>query len=163
MTLPSKRGLIIATIVSVGLIVLAANLQPQPLRFWVLISGWPLLAWCIWMWSYNLPEKSPYKNGFGPVLIFLILAGAFGWRGLYVSFRLVLEPSGKHLYSFLTSKMFLASAAVYFASVCVFYRGQLRELQEDLGYCRQRIQWNLDDIDKLRQPEEPDQPQAPTH
>ena len=163
MILVRKYGLVIATVLSVGLLVLAANLQLQPARFWLLISGWPLLAWCIWIWSFNLPENSPYRGGFISALVFVFFAGAFG-RGLSPLFNLVFEPSGKHLYSFLTSKMFLASAAIYFATVCVFYRGQSQELQEDLQHCRQMLQWNLDDMDKLRQPEGPDKPEEPpTH
>jgi hypothetical protein len=158
-----KRGLIVATAVSIGLLVLAANLQPQPVRFWLLISGWPLLAWCAWIWSLNLPENSPYRGGFLFALFYLIVLGVIG-RGLNPFFSLVFDPSGKHLYSLLTSKAFLGSAVVYFASVCVFYRGRLQETQEDLRYCRQMLQWNLDDADKLRQAEELDRPEErPTH
>lgn len=145
-----KHGLVIATLVSVGLIVLAANLQPQPARFWLLIFGWPLLAWCAWIWSFRLPENSPYRGGFIPV-VFVFFAGAFG-QGLGAFFNLVFEPSGRHLYSFLTSKVFLASGAIYFASTCVFYSITLQETQEDLRYCRELLERSSDEAEKQPPP-----------
>ena len=138
-----KHGLAITTGVGLGLIVLAANLQPQPARFWLLISGWPLLAWCAWIWSFRLSENNPYRGGFVLALMFVFFVGAFG-RGLSAFSNLVFEPSVNHLYSFLTSKLFLASAAIYFGSTCGFYRGRLQEVQDDLRYCREMLGQSLD-------------------
>lgn len=112
----------------------------------------------MWAWFGSLPEKSPYRGGFIPVLVFLFFAGAFG-RGLSAFFNLVFEPSGKHLYSFLTSKAFLSSAIVYFASTCVFYGIALQETQEDLRVCREMLARTLDEADEFRRIErEGDEP-----
>ena len=70
------------------------------------------------------------------VVVFFLLA-AWG-RGLDDNlFNVFLDPSGKHLYSFLTSKVVLGLAAVYFASTCVFYSAALQNARDDLSYCRE--------------------------
>jgi hypothetical protein len=63
-----------------------------------------------------------------PLLFYLGL-----WETAFRSFlRLILEPSGTHLFAFLTTRSFLVLVVLYFASTCVFYGIRLQELRDQL-------------------------------
>ena len=55
------------------------------------------------------------------------------WTGAFRNLlKLIFEPSGAHLYTFLTTRSFLVLVVLYFASVCVFYGINFQKLRDQL-------------------------------
>ena len=126
----SKHGLAIATTLSIALLIAAAYLESP--RWWLVLPGWLILVVCIVNRFASIPNESPYRQAF--YLMGLPLLFYFGlWETAFQSFlRLIIEPSGTHLFAFLTTRSFLVLVVLYFASTCVFYSIRLQELRDHL-------------------------------
>ncbi len=121
-------GLTIATLLSIGLLITAANVVPPP--WWLIWPAWAMLAICIAIRVEKTPKDSPYYvasmfTGALALLGFYLLEGAVSALVL-----LMLEPSLEHLESFVTTKQFLALVALYFAFACAWYSVKLSEEQK---------------------------------
>lgn len=123
-----KHGVRIAVIVSIVLLVAAANLDSPPL--WFVLPSWLILAGCIAIRFSSVPHDSPYKQAF--YLMGIPLLFFFGaWRTPFLDFfALVVEPSSDHLIHFVTSRPFLVLLLIYFASACLFHGMSLRKHEE---------------------------------
>jgi hypothetical protein len=125
-----SHALRIATIVGVALLVITANLESP--RWWLTLPGWLILAACVAIRFERIPNESPYRQA--AYLMGLPLLFYFGlWTGTIRNlFKLIFEPSGSHLYTFLTTRSFLVLLVLYFASVCLFYGINLQKLRDQL-------------------------------
>ena len=151
-----NHGLAIATVVSIGLLVIAANLaSPQ---WWLILPGWGTLATCIAIRCAAIPENNPYREAF--ILMAIPMIFYFGlWNGaIRAFFHLILEPSWHHWYGFLSNRSFLVLIILYFVFVCVLYGKRLGELRNESKASRRLYEETFEEAKELRRVAEAGQP-----
>ena len=125
-----KHSVLIATIVSICLLIIAANLSSFSL--WLILPAWLTLGICIANRFSSIPNESPYKKAF--YLLCLPILFYFGfWETAFRNLlNLIFEPSFQHLLNCVTNRPFLVLIILYLALVCFFQSTELQEQRDSL-------------------------------
>jgi len=143
-----KYGWRITIALSIGLLVLAANIK-SPSIFLVL-PAWLILGTFASVRFNEVSHRSPYKQSLyfmGVPLLFLLPL----WKTAFVLLiNVLLQPSVANLIRFGTCRPFLALAALYFAAACVFHGSKHQEHDEVIARYKESIALLIAELNRPR-------------
>ena len=139
-----EYGVLICTILGLGVIVTAWNLESP--SWWLPVTGWLLLVPAVANHKLSLPKNSPYPLAlvlFGGSLFILCALSPSTARSM---FQFIFQPLFDHLLNFLTNKGFLLATITYFASACSMFGTEPRKTEDE----RDRYREDAEELEGLK-------------
>jgi hypothetical protein len=133
----SRNAKAVAIIVSLGMLVLAGNLDSPAL--WLVVPAWLVLGLLTVLGFISLNDEDPYKIGF--YVLLLPSSVLLALRTPMVRIWNLLEvPSGSNLWGVVSNRPLLAFGLIYFALVAGILSGKIREM--DARAKQSREEWS---------------------
>ena len=127
---------IIFTIVAIGLLVLAANLDSP--SGWLLVSAWGMIVVRVWLWFEDNKENDQKGGPFVLMVIPLFVVAASSQRFQASVIKVLESPTLANLGKLACSSQFLFLVACYFALLFQFAKIKLGKVEDDYDNLKKR-------------------------
>ncbi len=134
----TKYGVRIATALSIGVLVTAANFRSP--SFFLVLPAWVMLGSVASVRFGKVRDQSPYKEALYAMAIPLLFLAPLWKTAFAYLIDVLLQPSLANLIRFGTCRPLLALAALYFAAACLFHGIERRKHDEIVTRYKESIE-----------------------